>query len=157
MTCFLFGIPHFPLLSFSRIIWEDILAIAPLEDDQLLYRIQAQELQVTWHLCYNGFMSSLLKCCENSQPYIDGFVHHCSNSSAFAMELLQSCTKSSKSPWPYWRHRVSWIWVDVGSGNGLLPNGTKTLAEPVFISRVLCHSATGNNTGNAHESNHFKT
>ena len=29
------------------------------------------------------------------QNYIDGLVQHCSNSSALAMELLQSCTKPS--------------------------------------------------------------
>ena len=29
------------------------------------------------------------------ENYIDGLVQHCSNSSALAMELLQSCTKLS--------------------------------------------------------------
>ena len=31
----------------------------------------------------------------NIQLYVDGLVQDCSNSSALAMELLQSCTKSS--------------------------------------------------------------
>ena len=30
-----------------------------------------------------------------------------------------------------WRHRTK-IWVDIGSGNGLLPDGTKPLPEPML-------------------------
>ena len=40
--------------------------------------------------------------------------------------------------WPsdaIWRH----IWVNIGSGNGLLPNGTKSLPEPMLTSSdVFC-------------------
>ena len=46
----------------------------------------------SWWNCNHGYdadMSSLVK--------IDGLVQDCSNSSALAMELLQSCTKPSKS------------------------------------------------------------
>ena len=35
--------------------------------------------------------------CSFAQAHIDGLVQHCSNSSGLAMELLQSCTKPSKS------------------------------------------------------------
>ena len=31
----------------------------------------------------------------HSDDYVDGLVQHCSNSSALAMELLQSCAKPS--------------------------------------------------------------
>ena len=31
-----------------------------------------------------------------------------------------------------WRHMASWIWVNIGSGNGLLPDGTKPLPEPML-------------------------
>ena len=33
---------------------------------------------------------------QKLKPQIDGLVRDCSNSSALAMELLQSCTKPSK-------------------------------------------------------------
>ena len=44
--------------------------------------------------------------------HINGLVQDCSNSSALAMELLQSCTKPS-----------IYVWMNqiiIGSGNGLL-------------------------------------
>ena len=37
--------------------------------------------------------------------YIDGLERDCSNSSALAMELLQSCTKSSICNWMHWYQR----------------------------------------------------
>ena len=51
---------------------------------------------------------------------------------------------------------VTWIWVSIGSGNGLLPDGTKPLPEPLL---TLCQSgpvvspegcSTGNNPGSSH-------
>ena len=38
------------------------------------------------------------------------------------------------------------IWVDIGSGNGLLPDGTKPLPGPVLIydRRSLWHSSDNN-------------
>ena len=30
------------------------------------------------------------------------------------------------------RHLGTWIWVNIGSGNGLLPDGTKPLPEPML-------------------------
>ena len=32
----------------------------------------------------------------------------------------------------YWHRMVSEIWVNIGSGNGLLPDGTKPLSEPML-------------------------
>ena len=32
----------------------------------------------------------------------------------------------------YLEYRVTEIWVNIGSGNGLLPDGTKPLPEPVL-------------------------
>ena len=46
-------------------------------------------------------------------PHIDGLAQDCSNSSALAMELLQSCAKPSIY--------ASVNWVSIGSGNGLSP------------------------------------
>ena len=40
----------------------------------------------SWYVIY------LFNSCEDG---IDGLVQHCSNSSALAMELVQSCTKPS--------------------------------------------------------------
>ena len=40
--------------------------------------------------------------------------------------------------WPFyawWRHMVSWVFIKTGSGNGLLPDGTKLLPEPM----LACH------------------
>ena len=38
------------------------------------------------------------------------------------------------------------IWVNIGSGNRLLPDGTKPLPEPMYIiiSKVLWYSSEGN-------------
>ena len=41
------------------------------------------------------------------------------------------------SPWnqlivAYWCHMVTQIWVNIGSGNGLLPDGSKPLPEPML-------------------------
>ena len=32
-----------------------------------------------------------------------------------------------------WHHMVTYNWVNIGSGNGLLPDGTKPLPEPMLI------------------------
>ena len=32
----------------------------------------------------------------------------------------------------YWRHVSTWNWVNIGSGNGLMPDGTKPLPEPML-------------------------
>ena len=34
-----------------------------------------------------------------------------------------------------WCHMVTKIWVNIGSGNGLLPDGTKPLPEPMLTYR----------------------
>ena len=34
-----------------------------------------------------------------------------------------------------WHYMVTEIWVNIGSGNGLLPYGTKPLPEPILTSR----------------------
>ena len=34
---------------------------------------------------------------------------------------------------------VTQIWVNIGSGNGLLPDGTKPLPEPLLTHRQLLH------------------
>ena len=39
---------------------------------------------------------------------------------------------------------MTWIWVNIGSGNGLLPDNTKQLPEP--ISEGLWHSPESNFT-----------
>ena len=43
---------------------------------------------------------------------------------------------------------------NIGSGNGLLLGGTKTLPQQTdvdfFLSRVLCHSSKSNSIGKAH-------
>ena len=36
------------------------------------------------------------------------------------------------SLWPSDANMVTWIWVNLGSGNGLLPDGTKPLPEPML-------------------------
>ena len=32
----------------------------------------------------------------------------------------------------WWRHMATEVWVNIGSGNGLLPDGTKPLPEPML-------------------------
>ena len=36
-----------------------------------------------------------------------------------------------------WHHMVTKIWVNIGSGNGLLPDGTKPLPEPMLTDHHL--------------------
>ena len=55
------------------------------------------------------------------------------------------------------QHLVSLTVVNIGSGNGLVPDGTKPFPEPLIISEVLCNSPEDNTTGNAHESNHHNS
>ena len=102
----------------------------------------------------HGFiMKFLLKM----HKFFDGLMQNYSNSTANALELLQSCTCHLhvaeniiylealnnalecpthlyfifNSMWPsdtIWRHRS----VNTGSGNGLLPDGTKPLPQPML-------------------------
>ena len=63
--------------------------------------------------------------------YINGFVQNCSNSSASALELLQSCNK----PLIY----ASVHWIFIGSDNGLFLFDVKSLAEPLMCFQLdLC-------------------
>ena len=52
-----------------------------------------------------------------------------------------------------WCHMVTEIWVNIGSGNGLLPDGTKPLLEPVLIYHQwdLVAFTWGNFRGNARD------
>ena len=34
----------------------------------------------------------------------------------------------------WWCHMATWIWVKIGSGNGLLPDGIKSLPEPMLTN-----------------------
>ena len=34
----------------------------------------------------------------------------------------------------YWRHVAAEIWVNIGSGNGLFPDSTKPLPEPMLTN-----------------------
>ena len=45
------------------------------------------------------------------------------------------------------------IWLNIDSGNGLLPDGTKPLPEPMLIYHqwVLWYSREGNFIGNAQD------
>ena len=36
----------------------------------------------------------------------------------------------------FWCHKATWICVNIGSDNGLLPDGTKPLPEPIFTYKV---------------------
>ena len=47
---------------------------------------------------------------------------------------------------------ATYIWVNSGSGNGLLPDGTKPLPEPMLISligEIMWHSPESNFTASA--------
>ena len=37
----------------------------------------------------------------------------------------------------YWHHMATEIWVNIGTGNGLLPDGTKPLPEPILTFHNL--------------------
>ena len=75
---------------------------------------------------------------------IDGLVQERCNSSALAMELRLSYTNPSiyfhvfsqnnQLIVAYWRHMAKGILVNIGSGNGLLSDGTKPLPEPMLTN-----------------------
>ena len=46
-----------------------------------------------------------------------------------------TCIKHSFDPLivAWWHHMATEIWVNIVSGNGLLPGGTKPLPEPMLI------------------------
>ena len=56
----------------------------------------------------------------------------------------------------WWRHMAAVILVNIGSGNGLLPDGTKPLPDPIltYHQRVQWPSTEGNFTGDASAINH---
>ena len=37
----------------------------------------------------------------------------------------------------WWSHMTPWIWANIGSGYGLLPDGNKPLPEPMLTQRLL--------------------
>ena len=63
--------------------------------------------------------------------------------------LFMSQCCNSWYPRCKWCHMVTEIWVNIGSGSGLLPDGTKPYPE--LISKVWWHSPEGNFTGNTQE------
>ena len=44
-------------------------------------------------------------------------------------------TAMTLTHWALWHHMATEIWVNTGSGNGLLPDGTKPLPEPMLTYR----------------------
>ena len=50
---------------------------------------------------------------------------------------------------------VTQIWVSIGSGNGLLPDGAKPLPEPmlIFVTEVQLHLPNTNFTDSAQATN----
>ena len=71
---------------------------------------------------------------------IDGLVQERCNSSALAMELRLSCTNPSK-----WVNSLVpsdniWqqIWVNIGAGNGLLPDSAKPFPVPTLSNHHSC-------------------
>ena len=79
--------------------WPETQCIA----DMALGPLSVGYSRLVWHLdCHQPAI----------REYVNGLVQDCSDSSVLAMELLQSCTKSS--------------------ANGLLPEGTKPLPEPML-------------------------
>ena len=54
----------------------------------------------------------------------------CCNLHLIEIGLRHTCTLKFIVAW--WRHMVKWIWVHLGSGNGLLPDSTKPLPEPML-------------------------
>ena len=50
---------------------------------------------------------------------------------------------------------VAEIWVNIGSGNGLLPDGTKPLPEPVLIiiSKIILYASESHFTRDTSVSN----
>ena len=50
-------------------------------------------------------------------------------------EMLTHCGLMTPCGDEEWRLKVTWIWVNISSGNGLLPDGTKPLPEPM----LTCH------------------
>ena len=61
--------------------------------------------------------------------------------------MEQIITKLNSWPMANWRHMTTEIWVNICSGNGLLPSGNKPLPEPMLIYHcILRHSPKSNFT-----------
>ena len=52
-----------------------------------------------------------------------------SNHNFLQATTAQNITKLTGA---YWRHMATEIWVNIGSGNGLLPEGIKPLPDPML-------------------------
>ena len=50
--------------------------------------------------------------------------------------LAQDCSNSTFNPLVWWCHMVTQIWVNIGSGNGLLPDNTKPLPEQMLTYQL---------------------
>ena len=72
-------------------------------------KFEMRTVRVLWHAvpCSNG---------PKGQDYIDGLAQGCGNSSALAVELPQSCTKSSIWTTSAWQWRRGFWLVDNKSG-----------------------------------------
>ena len=52
---------------------------------------------------------------------------------------------------------MSWILVNIVSGNGLMPGGTKPLPEPMLTNHQCDPAPKDNGNRNAQEKNHYNT
>ena len=78
------------------------------------------------HIGENDFAKNGLT--HQVPEYIDGLVQDCSNSSANALELLQSCTK----PWICNLHLIITVPADIAA-----PDGTRASADTVLTTKYI--------------------
>ena len=76
----------------------------------------------------------MTSCCVSSDHWINGLEESSSTGNVFALEIIM-CMRlgwahTQNNHWAHWqRHMASWKLINIGSGNSLLPGGTKPLLE----------------------------
>ena len=82
---------------------------------------------------YTQQIPTYIKCCKWPY-YIDNISQHIHHIATY--ESLWQGTSSITSPliYVYWCYMATYIWANVGSGNGLLPDAIKPLSEPMISS-----------------------
>ena len=120
--------PSYSIEKWSGSTYDQINFYQKLKWDVFYYRADSRFVHSQWEMALlcNDISHWLGANLESAlyytitEQYFDGLVQDCSNSSALALELLQSCT----NPLILWHIEIL---VIIGSGNGLSPVPRQTI------------------------------
>ena len=124
----------------SKLIHVDLQQTLHSSAMRVIYGMTARVLRD--HLCtrpangrqrYNVILSPIGWAHTQNDPW--GLLRFQNPVFASLLPLLHCITYAVSCNWlivSQWRHMATKIWVNTGSGNGLLPDGTKPLPEPML-------------------------